>query len=293
MLRIFSASLASLTFLLAGCGADGPRSGGTSTAAHEPTASSEPSGGQLYAVNALVLEDKTHGPMLCLGGVLLESLPPQCGNVPIAGWDWRAVEGEERVGGTIWGRFGLVGWYEGGTFAIADVGAPDKDASSFESDRGFASPCPEPEDGWTGLEHATQEDARPAIAYATSQPDHVTSWVTHLEHAKLEFGPVIVNAVFTGDRERHEAGIRNVWGGPLCVVERNAPSARDLGRIRKEVEASLDQLGLRMLWSSGPGVEPTVQFGVVVDVQGKAQAALDDRYGPGVVRLIPALRPIS
>jgi hypothetical protein len=28
-------------------------------------------------------------------------------------------------------------------------------------------------------------------------------------------------------------------------------------------------------------VEPTIEIGVVVDVEGEAQAALDARYGPG------------
>lgn len=102
----------------------------------------------------------------------------------------------------------------------------------------------------------------------------------------LEFGPVIVNAIFIGERGRHEAEIRNVWSGPLCVVERAVPSARELARIRREAEAAVDTLGLRMLWSQGPGVEPTIEIGVVLDAGGRAQAVLDARYGPGVVRLI-------
>jgi hypothetical protein len=57
--------------------------------------------------------------------------------------------------------------------------------------------------------------------------------------------------------------------------------------------AGLDELGLRMLWSQGPGVEPVIEIGVIVDVDRKAQAALDARYGPGLVRLTPALRPLS
>jgi hypothetical protein len=48
-----------------------------------------------------------------------------------------------------------------------------------------------------------------------------------------------------------------------------------------------------MLWSAGPGVEPIIEIGVVVDVEGKGQAALDARYGARVVRLIPALKPAS
>jgi hypothetical protein len=55
----------------------------------------------------------------------------------------------------------------------------------------------------------------------------------------------------------------------------------------------VDELGLQMLWSEGPDVEPVIEIGVVVDVGGNGQAALDDRYGIGVVRLTPSLKPAS
>ncbi len=63
--------------------------------------------------------------------------------------------------------------------------------------------------------------------------------------------------------------------------------------IRKEVEASLDDLALEMLWSSGPGIEPVIEIGVVADIGGKGQAALDRRYGPGLVHVVPTLKPVS
>ena len=274
--------------LLAACGAgDPPRS----SAEEPPPAVSVPDPNQLYEANTTVLEDRTHGPMLCLSGIL-ESLPPQCGNVPIANWDWQAVSGEERLSGTTWGNYHVVGSYDGSTFTLTAVGPYEEDASG-PTDSDFSSPCSEPAGGWSGLEQATQEDARPAAAHARSQPDYVTAWVTHLEPAEAEFGPVIVNAVFTGDRERHEAEMRKVWGGPLCVVERDVPTADELARIRNEAEASLDDLGLQMLSSAGPGVEPIIEIGVVIDVEGNGQAALDARYGAGLVRLIPALKPAS
>ena len=279
--------LASALFLAA-CGAgDPPRS----SADEPPPTVAVPDPNQVYEANTTVLDDRTHGPMLCLSGIL-ESLPPQCGNVPIANWDWQAVSGEERLSGTTWGTYHVVGSYDGSTFTLTAVGPYEEDTSG-PTDAGFSSPCPEPAGGWSGLEQATQEDARPAVAYARSQPDYVTSWVTHLEPAEAEYGPVIVNAVFTGDRERHEAEMRKVWGGPLCVVERDVPTADELARIRKEAEASLDDLGLQMLWSAGPATEPIIEIGVVIDVEGNGQAALDARYGTGVVRLSPALKPAS
>src|SRR5919108_238757 len=54
----------------------------------ETQAREGPSG--LYEANATVLDNGDDGPMLCLG-TILTSLPPQCGDVPIANWDWNAV----------------------------------------------------------------------------------------------------------------------------------------------------------------------------------------------------------
>jgi hypothetical protein len=280
-----------LAAFLTACGTAGPDAGDAPRGGDEPPTVSTSDPNQLYGVSGTVLEDRSHGPMLCLGAVLT-SLPPQCGDVPIANWDWDAVEGEEIASGTTWGTYHVVGRYDGKAFAVTEVG-PYRDDPTSDNDGDFTSPCPEPEGGWTGLDHATQQDDGRAHAYARSQPDYVTSWVTHLDPAELEFSPVIANFVFTSDVERHEAEIRKVWSGPLCVVQRDVPTARELSRIRKEAEAGLGEFGLRMLWSHGPGVEPVIEIGVIVDREGKAQAALDARYGPGVVRLIPALKPVS
>jgi hypothetical protein len=114
--------------------------------------------------------------------------------------------------------------------------------------------------------------------------------VTHLDGR--ETGPVILNVMFASDRERHLDAIWKAWSVPICVIERNVPTGRELTRIRREVEASLDELGLQMLWSSGPDIEPIIQIGVVADSEGEAQATLDARYGFGIVRLVPALRPV-
>jgi ADP-ribosylglycohydrolase len=250
--------------------------------------------GRLYEVNTTVLEDGSHGPMLCLGGIAT-SLPPQCGDVPITAWNWRAVEGEEALRGTTWGRFHVVGSYDGENFTPSEVGPYEEDASGSAQEIDFASPCEEPEGGWRGRDHATQVGVPAVDAYARSQPDYVSSWITHLDPSAPARGPVVFNAVFTGDAERHEAEIEKLWSGPRCVLARDVASARELSRIRSEVEAGLHELGLRMLWSSseGPSVEPTIEIGVVIDVDGKGQAAFDARYGPGMVRVTSALKPAS
>jgi hypothetical protein len=280
---------------MAACGAGGPPSSGQSTAAKERSPLvSEPKPGRLYEADGMVCDDGKRGPMLWLGGILMIVGPQPCSGIPLVNWDWRAVESEETRGGTTSGSYHVVGVYDGETFAVTKVGPYEDVPGAFGTDPDTTSACDEPEGGWAVPDpaHSTQNDVGAAHAYARSQPDYSTSWNTPLDPELLEFGPVIVNVVFTGDAERHEAEIRKVWDGPLCVRERDVPTARELARIRKEVEAGLDDLGLRMLWSTGPAVEPVIEIGVVADVGGKAQTALDARHGPGVVRLIPALRPV-
>ena len=294
-----------LLLVLGACGAGEP---GTSQAVAPPASTSAPA--RAYAADTLVLEQRAgpgtgagghpeHGPMLCLGGVA-QSYPPQCGEVPITNWDWDAVEGEEKASGASWGRYHVVGTYDGETFTVTKVAPYEDHPPTFWSEVDFTSPCQEPEGGWVApdSEQALQQHASAANGYAQRQPDVVTSWVTHiapdnLDGAVDEFDPVIFNAVFTGDLERHEAEIRKRWPGPLCVVEGEGPTKRELNRIRTKAEAYLtDELGLHMLGSGTGGVEPVIEIGVVADPEGRAQAAVDARW-PGVVRLFPALRPVE
>jgi hypothetical protein len=291
-MRTFVPGLLALVLFFAACGSSQQSAGTTGTGRGESPAASEPAPGRLYQVSATVLEDESHGPMLCLGAMLL-SLPPQCGDVPITNWHWRQVKADP-MSGTISGAYHLIGGYDGKAFTVIEIGPYNPDFEPGEGTYpGDRSPCPEPEGGWPADDRLTPEDTRPAHAYARSQASYVASWSTHLQPKRYEFSPVVFNAVFAGDSERHESAIRGIWDGPLCVVERNVPTADELARIRREVEASLDELGLQMLSSSGPDIEPIIQIGVVVDPEGKAQATLDTRYGPGVVRLVPALRPVE
>jgi len=295
MQRLVLCALTLAALWASACGAGEPGAVGVSTgAADEPAPTlPDPDSSRLFEGNGMVIQEGTGKPELCLGAVLT-SLPPQCGGLPIANWDWKDVEGEEQRGETRWGNYSVVGTFDGETFTVRKVGPYEDDSSRFESETDTSPPCPEPEGGWVVPDpaHNMQGDVGGARAYATSQPDYVSSWVDHLEEELEEFSPVVYVAVFTGDAERHETEIRKVWNGPLCVVERDVPTEEELSRIRGEVEAGLPELGLEMLWSDSGGVEQTIRIGVVVDVDGRAQAALDTRYGAGLVRLFPALRPV-
>lgn len=286
--------LLTLSFLLAACGGREPGAGKSTGSSEEPAPTApSPEPDQLYEGSGTVLEAaEEHGPELCLGAILT-SLPPQCSGVPIANWDWKAVEGERSRSGTTWGDYHVVGTYDGEVFRVTEVGPPAY--QEWEDIYRYETPCPEPEGGWVVPDpaHNTQEETRRAHAYARAQADYVISWNDHLEEELQEFGPVVLVAVFTGDAERHEAEIRKVWGGPLCVVARDLPTARELARIRKEVENRLPDLGLELLGSGTGGFPPTIFVDVVADEGGRAQAVVDDEYGPGIVHFVPALRPVQ
>lgn len=281
-----------LVLVLVACGAGEP---GDSDIGSPPA--SDPAA--VYEADATVLEQRggtfpKHGPMLCLG-VMAMSYPPQCGDVPIRNWDWNAVEGEETASGTSWGQYHVVGTYDGETLTVTEVGPYKNDPPRSGSEVDFSSPCQAPAGGWAvpDPKRATQEDVRGASAYAESQPDLVNSWVTHLDPGLAEFGPVIFNAVFTGDIERHDVEIRKRWPGPLCVVEAEGPTRKELDRIRAQAETYVTgDLGLQLLASSSGGTEPVIEIDVIADPEGSGQKALDARW-PRLVRLFPALRPVE
>lgn len=285
-----------LSLLAAGCGA---AEVGEVAEPEQAAAPPEDAAEALYEATGTVLEAPGGGPMLCLGPMLM-SLPPQCGDIPIRGWSWDAVEGEQRHGGVRWGEFRVVGRYDGETFALVEAGPPGPAQAEPVEDL-FVPPCPEPEGGWLAEgAAASQSEVGGAEGYARRQAEYVRSWVFHMDDpAALEEGayeedlPVVYVAVFTSEAARHEAELRTRWAGPLCVVERDVPSAREGARIREEAEASLEELGLQMLssWEGELGLAAEIE--VVADPGGRGQAALDERFGPGLVRLVPKLAPVG
>lgn len=253
----------------------------------------------------MVLDEGAEGPVLCLGGVA-DSLPPQCAGVSLAGWDWEAVDGEERSDGTRWGDYHIVGTYDGEVFTVTEAGPYDPAAVAGLSERDFSAPCPEPEGGWVSEDPGRADDDAfsAGAAVAEALPGYVALWVDYaedlspeeLDQRLLKGDPVlqIMNVVVIEDVAGAEAAIREVWGGPLCVTQRQGHTAAELEAIRKEAERFVDEdLGLRWTWSSDGDVGMAAEIGVVVDVDGAGQAALDERFGAGIVQLVPALRPVE
>jgi hypothetical protein len=249
-------------------------------------------GTPLYESDAIVLESPEHGAELCFGAN--DSYPPQCSGIPISNWDWGIVDGEESASGTTWGQFHVVGRYDGTEFMVTDAG-PYRQPPPDDGDP-FAAPCPEPEGGWiaTDPSRATEEHLQIVTRRAEREGDSAGIWVDYLvppemvDEGTVAPNDVILVAAFTGDLVRHEAELREIWGGPLCVTHHDR-TLKELERIQTEIASEVgDQLGIEKTWSSIDVMANEVELGVVVADEGVRQA-LEERYGPGAVELRPAL----
>jgi hypothetical protein len=247
----------------------------------------------LYESDAFVLQSREHGAQLCVGGVA-ESYPPQCSGIPISNWSWDMVDGEESASGTTWGQFHVVGRYDGTNFTVRDAG-PFRQPPPDDGDP-FAAPCAEPDGGWIAIDpaRATEEHLQLVVQAAERESDSAGIWVDHLVPPDtVGEGPVTPNdvilvAAFTGDLVRHEAELREIWGGPLCVT-RHERTLAELERIQAEIASEVgEQLGIEKTWSSLDVMENEVELGVIV-ADDKVREALNARYGPGAVELHPAL----
>jgi hypothetical protein len=250
---------------------------------------------QRYQANATVLQDRAHGPELCLGGIF-QSLPPQCRGVPITNWRWDQVEGEQRRGGTTWGDYHVVGTYDGGSFTTISSGLPQPSPQPPEAE--LRSPCPEPPGGWRVPDpsKASQRHLEAVSKTAQAEPELAGIWITYLEpmggNVAEDPGEFVLNVAFTRNLERHRAELRTRWGGRLCVT-RLERSSSELQRIQDELSGAFGRsLGLKVVTSGLGQVDNAVDVQVVV-LPGGAKAAIDHRYGAGVVHLTAALTPVG
>lgn len=246
-----------------------------------------------------VLESPTHGPELCLNGLML-SLPPQGGGPAVVNWDWSAVDGYESLNGTTWGDYTVVGTYDGSTFTMTRPPRPgqqaDGDLSTDEEPDPFGTPCPEPSGGWRVLDpfRTTDESMERVFEEAQSLEGYAGSWVDQSinpadgsgdEDSDLLMNDptrLIVNVAVTGDTASAEARLREFWGGALCVSRARHTKA-ELTVVLEELIRTPGLLG------AGTGRD-RVELEVIHD-DGSLQRELDGRYGAGVVAVTSALRP--
>ncbi|MEW1956541.1 hypothetical protein [Kineococcus sp. NPDC059986] len=278
-----------VVLLLAACAPQGPGTSGTVPAPSRPDLVPDAHAGPFVTVGT-VLQDDGHGPQLCVGAIAT-SYPPQCGGPDVLGFAFDDVPAgsSEGVLTSRWGLFTLTGVVERvGDRDALRLTAPPRPATApldpplvadFSAD--FTTPCPAPAGGWTEPDPARASDDALGLAagVAPGVPGYAVLWID--EQAP---GHRVLNVSTAGELAAMEGAVREVWGGALCVspAERSeADLARTLSQVQESGPPTLDV----QLDAMAGRVTATVLLARESD-----QRHLDQRYGPGVVRLSSVLR---
>ena len=276
---------------------DDAATGGDATGA----ASATPAGPTEYTGDVMVLEDAGHGPRICFGAVAL-SYPPQCGEVDVVGWSWDEVGDFESAAESKWGDFLVTGYFDEAfaTFTLTQPPTSATETTTPPSDdrwtTGTITSCEPPAGGWAVVDatKTTEASMMAALEHAQREPDHAGGWIDQSpfdvtpknEHERMNHPEYLVlNVRFTGDLARHEADLREIWGGALCV-DRAEHSDRELAAINAQLDADP-----RVIYSMTD--VPANALDVQVFVDDGLQAQLDEQYGEGVVRVSATMQPVS
>ncbi|MGI8407354.1 MAG: hypothetical protein ACR2L3_02445, partial [Actinomycetota bacterium] len=103
---------------------------------------------------------------------------------------------------------------------------------------------------------------------------------------------IVLVLAFTVEADRHEAGAREHWGGALCIWIQDRTEA-ELASIQRSMgEPWIPKMGIETTFSDRDITIGTVIIGVIVTTP-EFEAELARRYGEGVVKVVPALRPVD
>jgi hypothetical protein len=164
------------------------------------------------------------------------------------------------------------------------------------------TPCATPPGGWRVIdaERTTSESLEQTIEVAKTLPGFAAVWLDKIKHPVVGAAPdddpddedegmdlpesVILNVAVTGDHGPANAGLRNTWGGALCVSGARY-TLRELQRIQHTLAAQPGAL-------TAGSFRDHVDLHVIYD-DGSLQSSLDEKYPPGLVRVTSALQPYA
>jgi len=257
---------------------------------------------QRWSYNGLVAADRLHSPELCIYATA-EDLSPysdNCSGPQVVGWP-----AATKASGT----FRLVGTYNGEVFTLTQrpnppvtttvpTTPPASAPSSTQTPTLIGSPsgCPTPAGGWRVTDPArlTFGTYTAVTAAAQGEPGYVGTWVgpytayPGVVDAKLP----VLNFAFTGNVDAHRRALSAIYGGPICVVQRGTHTEAELQAIVHQLFGAFGRrLGLQML-SGGPDELDGAVTAEAIAVTPAQRAAVDRRFGPGIVHLNSRLTPL-
>jgi hypothetical protein len=236
---------------------------------------------QRYEVIAPVLETTARGTQLCLGQWMVSETPPLCDGPELEGWSWDFVGGGNPAGTGTWSEAYVAGTWDPTTqvFTADQSRAPtDADHDRFAADASSPDnsvPCPEPAGGWPARDQewpSEQVHAIPGFAGSWEDPTHQ-----------------VVTVKFVGDLQAAEVAVREYYTDNLCLVAAQH-SEQELLAIQNQL---MGMSSVKWLWGMvhADATGEWVELGVITPDPDR-QAAFDQQYGDGVVRLTPRLRAI-
>lgn len=286
-MKLPSLAVCLVVCVLSGCTTTGvaavPRGRPTPVPSSTTTAAPTPAGGRPRLVASSTVLDSGSGPELC-AGLVLQSLPPQCGTaVPLTHWTWPA--GSEHRAGVRWGDYAVVGTYDGQRLRVEKTVDPASVAGClFRDDTDLRTRCTPPAGGWRAPDalRATHGDQDRALTTATHLPGFGGLWVDDQGHPSQDPVDVVLNVQVTDHVVEATQTLRRVWGGSLCVIRSRYTESELLG---------VQQALMRRRGSVFSTVGHTsVAYTVVYD-DGRLQRRLDRQYGVGLVRVGSVLQP--
>jgi hypothetical protein len=237
----------------------------------------------------MVLESPEHGPEMCANS--LTSYPPQCGGLPVDGWDWEAVDNEESSGGTRWGVWQLTGTYRDGRLTLTGPPEAAPPAADPEPEPEFGPACAEPDvvDPGHGME-AWSDAFRGGSPFDPATK--IALWVSDPAGGRTEVfvGNVIVRP---GAAEQTRRTLRERgYGGRLCVVEQDSPTERQLLEVQDELAREEARAVIGAVGSSHPDGRHGVVRAKVWVADEKVRGYVRSRWGD-LVDLTGLLQPVG
>ena len=211
-----------------------PVAGSAATSAAPP---SEPVG-QEYRFTGYVIGPTDGDEAALCGMVILQSLPPSCGEegATVVGWDWSQVA-HEAASGISFGDAEVVGTWDAATGTLTVTRPPTSFTWPPADPVDFSTPCPEPAGGWESVVVDPARADFDAAYAAVEQVDGFTVAWSGRNPGSARPTWTVLNVRTAGDVAAIERAARAHWSGPLCVVGGAARSAVELRAVRDEVQA--------------------------------------------------------